>query len=177
MSTDGGRNRGAVFASRSAGNRQPQRALRDHRSEAPQAQVEARGPGSSLRARGGAGTQPALRLTHRGGPAHGPAQHLCTAPPARSAPPSASPSCRRPCTLTSETGLCLPPVSYPRVHRASPPDSTNQSPAQLDRQAKAIEDVVPCLCFRVLGLSVPESVGSPVPGFLYAKDKTTREIL
>lgn len=149
-------------------------------------EVEAREPGSGLRARGGAGfsrprvgagTQPALRLTHRGGPAHGPAQHWCTVPPARSAPPSASPFCRRPRTLTSDTGLCLPPVPCPRVHRASPPDSINQSPAQLDRQAKAIEDVAECLCFWVLCLSVPGSVGSPDSRFLYPKDKNTREIL
>lgn len=44
VSTDRGRNRGAVSASRSAGNKQPQRALRDGGSEAP-------GPGGGPRAR------------------------------------------------------------------------------------------------------------------------------
>lgn len=184
-STDRGRNRGAMFASRSAGNTQLL-ILPDRLSEALQAQVEARGPGSSLRARGwagfsrpraGAGTQPELGLTHRGGPAHGPVQHWCTVPPARSAPPLASPSCRRPRTFTSETGLCLPPVPCPRVHRAAPPDRTNRSPTQLDRQTKAIDDVVRCLRFWVLGLSVPGSVESPDSRFLYSKDKNTRGIL
>lgn len=134
------------------------------------ARVEAHGPGPSLCARGGAGfpqpragagTQPALHLTHPGGPVHGPVRHLCTAPPARSAPPSASPSCRSPRTLTSDTGLRLPPVPCPTVHRASPPDSTNRIPAQLDRQAKAIEDVAPVSLLLGSGLERAWECGEP----------------
>lgn len=54
------------------------------------------GQALALGARGGAGTTRlrAEAQTHRGGPALGPARRWCTAPPARSAPPSASPSCR-----------------------------------------------------------------------------------
>lgn len=142
-----------------AGSRWLRRAPRDRRSEVPgtgaggpgQAPASAHAAGRFLPGARRARTQPAPRLTHREGPARGPAQRWCTAPPARSAPPSASPSCRRPSPLTSATGPRLPPAPCPRVHRAALPDLTNRSRARLGHQAKAIEGAAAELCDRLLG--------------------------
>lgn len=88
-----------------------------------QAPASAHAAGPLLSGARRAGTQPALRLTHREGPARGPAQHWCTAPPARSTPPSASPSCRR--------------QSPPHLgHRPAPPASaeSHSAPRRAARQ-------------------------------------------
>lgn len=172
-----------------AGRRRLQRALTESMRGDPdpggrptgQAPASAHAAGPLLSGAHRAGTQPTLRLTHREGPARGPAQHWCTAPPARSAPPSTSPSCRRQSPLTSATGLRLPPVPSPTVHRAALPGSTNRSRAQLDHQAKAIEGPRRALRSSSLllgsGLERSWSVESPDSRHLCSKDENTREAL
>lgn len=77
---------------------------------------------AELRPRGTRGTRgPEARpgpgpRTHPEGRARGPARRWCTAPPARSAPPSASPYCRPPPRRAARR--CLPPPGAPGLPRA-----------------------------------------------------------
>lgn len=87
----------------------------------PSAHAARRGP----EARPGDG--PPSPRTHPEGQARGPARRWCTAPPARSAPPSASPYCRLPLPAR---GPRLPPATQSsRPAPRPPPGSTSRTAA------------------------------------------------
>ena len=90
------------------------------------------------------------RPTHPAGPARGPAQRWCTAPPALLAPPSVSPSC------------CLPPAAPP-----APLAAPTSRRAPRPRQAAAIAAGVRGLSgVQAEAIEEPRSrARAPPPGF------------
>lgn len=117
--------------------------------------------------------------THPGGPARGPARRWCTAPPAQSAPPSASPSCCLPCPVlgpppaSRDTELPACPTPAARQHQSHvacarssssrPKQSKTTPPSSFSRELVARVEVVSgfgCFPGDVSGL---ESGGPVIP--------------